>query len=239
MIQVKKTTKYLIISIFKKLKIKVRYAKYASSNKLIFVNTDGSANCPPPRKLIKGLNINFTGENSTVKIHLPANRFKNCKLIIKNNCKCEIGQNTEKILFGFNNFTLEMCDNSQVKIGKNFYCGQLSAFVDTDSSLIIGDDCMFSVGINIRSGDGTNHQIIDLTTNTLKNTSGNIVIGNHVWGGLGSVFLKNAKVSDNSIVGAYSVVSKRFEKENIAIGGNPAKQITENIDWKAYESWHR
>ncbi len=36
-----------------------------------------------------------------------------------------------------------------------------------------------------------------------------------------------------SIIGASSVVTKRFDENNIAIGGNPAKIIKRNINWSS------
>jgi len=42
---------------------------------------------------------------------------------------------------------------------------------------------------------------------------------------------KGAKVSDNSIVGANSVINKKFVEENVVIAGNPAKIIKRGVNW--------
>ena len=42
---------------------------------------------------------------------------------------------------------------------------------------------------------------------------------------------KNASIGDNSIIGASSIVTKRFDDTNIAIGGNPAKIIKKDVNW--------
>ncbi len=228
MFKYKETSTHKVIEICK-VKIKLRKEK---KNKILYVTQTGNIK---QLKKLKGLKINFKGKNSTVKIFGPINTFNNCQFNIGSNCLCEIDYNKETKLYGINNFNLEICDNSTITIGKNFYCGEANVFVDFDSKLSIGDNCMFSVNINIRCGDGSKHVLIDLKNNTHKQLTGNVKIGNHVWVGIGASFLKNAQIGDNSIVGAYSVVSKRFKEENIAIAGNPAKIVKENIDWKPYD----
>lgn len=56
-------------------------------------------------------------------------------------------------------------------------------------------------------------------------------IGNHVWIGEHCYILKNATISDNSVVGSMSVVTKRFDEENVVIAGNPAKIYRRNVMW--------
>lgn len=40
-----------------------------------------------------------------------------------------------------------------------------------------------------------------------------------------------SKISDNSILGAKSVLAKKINEENVVIAGNPAKIIRRNINW--------
>ena len=43
--------------------------------------------------------------------------------------------------------------------------------------------------------------------------------------------LKGAYISSNTVIGAFSVVTKKFEKNNIIIAGKPANIVKENIVW--------
>ena len=88
---------------------------------------------------------------------------------------------------------------------------------------------MFASNVTIRPSDG--HSVYDINTKELLNKGDNKIIGNHVWSGLNSIFLKGAKVSDNSIVGANSVINKNFVEENVVIAGNPAKIVKRGVNW--------
>ena len=83
--------------------------------------------------------------------------------------------------------------------------------------------------IEIRTGDS--HSIIDKKDNIRINHAKSITINNHVWIGAHSSILKGTCINNNSIVATRSVVTKVFNEENIIIGGIPAKQIKNNINW--------
>ena len=77
------------------------------------------------------------------------------------------------------------------------------------------------------------HQILDNKSKEIINFSHDgIEIGNHVWCGTRCTILKDVKVSDNSVIGAASTVTSRFDIGNIIIAGNPAHVIKQNIVWK-------
>ena len=44
--------------------------------------------------------------------------------------------------------------------------------------------------------------------------------------------LKGAAVAGSSVVGACSVVSKRFYRPHCVIAGNPARVLREGVDWR-------
>ena len=90
---------------------------------------------------------------------------------------------------------------------------------------------MFSFDIVIWASD--THQILDNTTKQILNRSKcGVRIGSHVWCGTKTIILKDAKISNNSVVGASSVVTKQFDEENIIVAGNPARKVKSNIIWK-------
>lgn len=43
--------------------------------------------------------------------------------------------------------------------------------------------------------------------------------------------LKNAQINANCIVGANSLVTKKFSEQYVVIAGNPAKIIKDDIEW--------
>ncbi len=128
-------------------------------------------------------------------------------------------------------------NNSLVHIKKDFSCsGAMICIYHPNSTLKIGEDCMFSSGITIRLGE-LPHLLFDNKTGVCLNRAGNLTIGNHVWLGESSTILKNASIGDNSIVGFGSVVTKNFARySNIMIAGNPAEMKKKNIHWERNRS---
>jgi len=86
---------------------------------------------------------------------------------------------------------------------------------------------MFSFGNFIWTSD--THAIIN--GRQLLNRGFEVNIGKHVWIGMGAIILKNTKIPDNSIVGANSVVSGRFDTPGSIFAGNPAKVIKTRVNW--------
>ena len=120
-------------------------------------------------------------------------------------------------------------NNSRCVIGDGFGGGNIEIILlENNSSCHIGSNCMFSDNILVRLSD--THSVLDLDGNLL-NYGGNVEIGNAVWCGREVRILKNVSIGDNSIIGASSVVTKRFDESNIAIGGNPAKIIKRGVKW--------
>ena len=120
-------------------------------------------------------------------------------------------------------------DNANVKIGTNCYLCDFSVSLMQDDKLTIGNNCIFSGNIQFWF-DG--HSVIDKNTKELLNPPGNhIIIGNNVWLGMNSFITKRAKIPDNCIVGACSVITKPFEEQYALIAGNPAKIRKSGITW--------
>ena len=172
------------------------------------------------------LSITNNGINNFIQIGEHCN-MTNCSfLFMGNNNKIIIG---ERVKLDGVTFWIED-DNNTINLGKKttFESGtQLAACEGTN--IIIGEDCMFSNNISIRTTDS--HSILD-KNNIRINMANNIYIGNHVWVGLQTLILKGSFISDNSIVGARSIITKSSPCEpNCIIAGHPVKIVRKNIKW--------
>lgn len=170
---------------------------------------------------------NIYGKNNSWEGMLPKNVNGQ---IYGNNNKIIFGENLQhfhaQILIGTKDCSVNNC---VLKIGTSSTAGNVNILLlEDNSSITIGEDCMFSDDIKIWCSD--THSILD-ADGKVSNIGKSIEIGNHVWIGAGVKIGKNTKILDNSVVGWGSVVTKRFEKTNIVIAGNPAKVVKENISW--------
>jgi len=205
----------------KKLRFKIE--NKINNNKLIIINKDISfTNC-----IKDGIEINFTGQNSIVIIHEPIN-FQGCSVKAGNNSKVEIFSSK----FNISDLHISATKTSEVIIGENFSCYGCSIENQDEPNLkvMIGKDCLFSNGINIRVSDG--HSIYQLNNSEIINKpKSGVTIGDHVWIGMNCTILKDVSIPSNSVVGACSLVTKTINQENVVIAGTPAKIIRENINW--------
>lgn len=174
---------------------------------------------------VKGANNNVlitsAGGKSRIRVKINGN---NNTLTIKE------AKNCKRLFIDIGN--LVPCDNVTVEIGENFYCVDATILAYKDNVPIkIGSNCLFSKNVKIRSGE-LPHKIYDTQTNENLDNSTGIEIGNHVWIGEDTYIMKKVKISDNSIVGAGSVVTRKFNEENVVIAGNPASICRRNTSWK-------
>ena len=174
--------------------------------------------------------IKISGKNNNIKISQSSYRRKFSLKIYGNNNTVEIGDNSYlhnvKIRIGFPDCPIENC---LVKIGaKTSFNSAEIQLGESESSIIIGDNCMFSFNIEITCTD--THSVLDMEDNII-NKGENIIIGNHVWVGKEAKILKNTQIADNCIVAQNSIVTKKFDTKNAVIAGNPAKIVKENITW--------
>lgn len=100
--------------------------------------------------------------------------------------------------------------------------------LDEGTTVHIGEDCMFSNNIQIRTSDS--HSIIS-TGKERINPAKDIKVGNHCWLGLGCMLMKGTELADSTVVAAGAICTKKYEHGNVVLAGNPAKVIKEKIDW--------
>ncbi|MDR1976641.1 MAG: hypothetical protein LBQ18_06575 [Campylobacteraceae bacterium] len=203
------------------------------NNKIIIVK-DGKEHTVKNYSCIKGLNLVITGSNNTVKFYLPI-IIQNSKIYITSNDTYVEIQSSSRLCnvdiycgYGYH----QIC-----KIGRQTTIEQAKITIDDkNTGLIIGEDCMISVGIIIRAADG--HTVLDRKTNNILNhPQGLVTIGDHCWIGQNVNLTKNAKLPNNTIVGMAAVVTKSFTEEYTAIAGNPAKVVKRDVTWDRKAIW--
>lgn len=179
-------------------------------------------------KDISGLNITITGNNNYVEIELPS-KFVSSAVVLEGDNNKFILKSTKHRVIRHTTFGVE--GGSQISVGSG-----LSAYRDINivakngKNITIGDECMFAREIMIRNNDG--HIILDRKTGEVINPPEDIVIGDNVWVGMRVMILKGAVIPKGSVVGAMSMVNKKFEEENILIAGTPAEKIRSDIEWR-------
>lgn len=121
--------------------------------------------------------------------------------------------------------------------GNNRMNGVSFLMLEDDTRIIIGDNNRFSDEVEIRCTD--DHAILDENGNVL-NRAESIMIGNGNWITRGVTILKNTVLLNESCLGTRSVFTKKMDKSNVILAGNPACVVHENIklsperpDWYA------
>lgn len=176
--------------------------------------------------ILKRTKIYIRGKGNKIVIG-ELSRLINSKIEIKgNNNIIIIGKES---LINEGDFFIED-DLGKIEIGDSTdICGRTHLACIEGCTIKIGNDCLFSSDVIVRTGDS--HSIIDYKTQKRINPSKNVIIENHVWVGNRVTILKGAKVADRTVVGTGALVTKAFEQKNIIIAGNPAKIVKSNTDW--------
>lgn len=159
-----------------------------------------------------------------IKIHGNGNRIIIGKRSLMQSLVVEIG--TERW----------RSSRTELTIGDHFSIGSKGRIIMPNSGNLIriGDNCMFSKSIQLRGGEFP-HMIFDRETGEYLDESDGIFIGDHAWIGEGAFISKAVTIPRECIVGARSVVTKRFDEENVVIAGNPARIVKRGVQWVATE----
>ena len=161
------------------------------------------------------VSCNITDEAILKSIHL--NTGDNCNVDIQGISKIN------RIL------KIHMVDNCALSLGKGqLMNGEVRLFLHEASTMKIGSDCLWG-GTDIWTSDM--HAIFDTSSGARTNFAEDISIGNRVWFGADTLVLKGARIGDDTVIGAKSVVIEGNYENNIVLSGYPAKKIKSGIIW--------
>lgn len=100
---------------------------------------------------------------------------------------------------------------------------------NSNTEFTVDEDCMISYGVTVYNTDA--HAILTYPEKKLANPVRGVHIGRHCWIGMHVTVMKNTSVPEDSIVGACSVISGRFEEKHAVYAGNPAVLVKKNRNW--------
>lgn len=118
--------------------------------------------------------------------------------------------------------SVEIRGDISVEIGKETFIGSKTTITGGLAKIKIGNYCDISDKVSIFCGT---HIVNEIGLRSAgKGVGKDIIIGNGVWIGYGSLILPGVTIGDNAIIAAGSVVHKDVEERSI-VGGNPIKLI--------------
>jgi acetyltransferase-like isoleucine patch superfamily enzyme len=175
---------------------------------------------------LKHCNITISGRNNTVILGDCCRLVKCNILIVGNNNRLLLGKGCN---LKYAEFWMED-DGCCIKIGDGTSMAGFTHLAATEGkNIVIGNDCMFSGEVVVRTGDS--HSIVEMNSHNRINYGRDVSIGNHVWIGSKVTLLKGSSIADNSVVATGSIINKKYDQCNIVLAGNPAHIVKENIDW--------
>lgn len=150
--------------------------------------------------------ISIEGENNTIIIG------PNCKLL---DIKIRVGGRDKLIVIG---------------AGTTWEGGMMLNSADDElaRAIVIGNDCMISNDVNLRTADG--HSLWDAGGSDRIDRAGNIIVGHHVWLGNGSRIAKGSTIGNGAVLGQRSFLSGHMEPY-AAYAGVPARKIRDRVEW--------
>jgi acetyltransferase-like isoleucine patch superfamily enzyme len=144
-------------------------------------------------------------------------------------CTRWMGEKTTLVSGGFSMYegaAIVVLDGGRLVLGRNSYMNE--SLIQCASSITIGENCAIAGDVLIQDTDF--HPMLDENGNE-KTYTKPITIGNRVWICAKATILKGVTIGDGAIIAAGAVVTKDVPAHAL-VGGNPARIIKENVNWK-------
>jgi len=124
--------------------------------------------------------------------------------------------------------------NGLLAIGRDTSWQSGSCLCLAGQQIVIGDDCMMSYDVIIRTYDA--HAIFDRRTRARVNPPAPVVLESHVWLGQRSTISKGTRIGSGSVVGSDAVASGHLDGSCV-YAGVPARRIRRNVAWSRTKRW--
>lgn len=209
------------------------------NEKLLFIASRLYSILFSPSTLLNGSNIRIRGaflRRVKIKVHGSNSQVTICPKVMMKDCVISVSGDNCKVFIEGGGTNIHHCHievrdtNSEVTIKKGFTSEQVSLHACEGRKIVIGEDCMFSAGIYISTSDF--HSIMDSNTGERMNPARDVVIGDHVWLGLGVTILKGSVIADHIVVGKSSIVTSWLREPYSIYVGMPAKKVKNGVIWK-------
>ena len=145
-----------------------------------------------------------------------------CQIVIEDNCSLDYCS----FLFYGDEGKIIIHQGTTINSSKGARQG---LYVRGKTFVEIGKNCLIAHSVDICTTDF--HTVYDIDGGVMNKDS-SVVIGDHVWIGKRATINKGVRISNDSIVGASSVVTKSFMTSNVLIAGNPAIIRKQDITWR-------
>lgn len=119
-------------------------------------------------------------------------------------------------------------DHGLLYYGRNCTANFINALVQGNTNIVIGEDCLFSWGIDLRTYDS--HALIDVRSKAQINSAKAVVVESHCWIAQDVTVMGGVRIGRGSIVGAGAILTKSVPQRCLVVG-IPAKAIRQNVTW--------
>lgn len=174
--------------------------------------------------ILRGTRIEILGTGCQLTI-APGARLWNCSITLAGeNAQLLIGAGSE-----LRGARLSVEDRgSRLTIGANTSITGATLVAQEGRRLVVGEHCMIAQHAELRNSDS--HAIYD-ELGVRVNPARDIVVGRHVWIGVGACLFKGAHVGDGSVIGAQAFVTGEIPPDCVAYGV-PATVRRSPIRWE-------
>ena len=167
--------------------------------------------------------VHFSGNNNELIIEENVSLGTSFINFVGSNCRVLIGEGCR-----FVRPNLVLNQSSEISFGNRTVWASGVMRAEHASCISLGDSCMLSADIHIRTTDG--YGIFDRNTKELLNPPGDVKIGSSVWLGHGVTVNKGVVIQQGSVIGVGSIVTGFVDAFSV-YAGVPARKIKENIVW--------
>ncbi len=177
-------------------------------------------------RLMKKVRIKLGGHNNRLVLG-DGVEISHCEIRLDGeDNRIEIGAG---VRFSSGKIYLRHTRGQHIRIGADTTVEGAYLLIDEAASIDIGNDCMLSTDILIRTGD--KHSILDQQSGERINPSRDVRIADRVWIGRDVQILKGTVLLPETVVGACSLVSRAFTEGHCVVAGVPARIVKHGIRW--------